>query len=360
MDSYQFPRQRVLCDENPFSRELLNSLLEMVYSASPPFTGYLKFAGDEDSLDFLFFFNGAPYSAGRYIHGKPVRLSIRELGGHLAATAAESMSVTLCATDPVLLKNMLLFLREEPDIKAPTSLIDLEYVVQRIGEAASNAMIALYRDKKINFFFFKDGKGALAHYSDLAFKQPENMTVEEVLLLYAFQPGEKVQAFVFRDMPATDAEDASRLDKDSLYQLLTAGNPKNRATDIAALPGLSGGGVIRQKPKPPSFMLLVESGPLQGERFVVTLPCTIGRRDCDLILDDHCISRRHAEIKTVENELVIEDLGSTNGTRVNGEPVTRKSLVPNDLIAIGPINLRIQPAYGRRASDLQPPMQFSV
>ncbi len=360
MDRYQFPRQRVLCDEQPFSRDLLDRLLEEVYSASPPFTGYLKFAGDEDALEFLFFFNGAPYSAGRYAHGKPVRYSVRELGGRLSTAAAESMSVTLCGTDPVLLKNMLLFLREEPDIKAPTSLIDIEYLVQRIGEAGRNAMVALYRDKKINFFFFKDGKGALAHCSDPTFKRPEDMTVEEELLLYAFQPGEKVQAFVFRDMPATDAEDASRLDKDSLYQLLTAGNLKNRATDMAAVPGAGGGTVIRQKTKPPSFMLSVESGPLQGERFVVTLPCTIGRRDCDLILDDHCISRRHAEIKTVDNQLVIEDLKSTNGTRVNGEPIVRKALVPNDLITIGPINLRIQPAYGRRASDRQPALQFTI
>jgi pSer/pThr/pTyr-binding forkhead associated (FHA) protein len=46
----------------------------------------------------------------------------------------------------------------------------------------------------------------------------------------------------------------------------------------------------------------------------------------------------------VDNELILEDLASTNGTRVNGELVTRKLLVPNDLISIGPTNLRISPA----------------
>jgi pSer/pThr/pTyr-binding forkhead associated (FHA) protein len=61
-----------------------------------------------------------------------------------------------------------------------------------------------------------------------------------------------------------------------------------------------------------------------------------------LILDDRLISRRHAEIKFIDNNLVIEDLASTNGTKVNGKNVKKKQLVPNDLISIGPANLRIQ------------------
>src|SRR5450631_326916 len=199
MNKYQFPQQKVLCDDKPFSRELLHSLLEMVYAVSPPFTGYLKFTSDECSLLFLFFLNGVPYAAGRYADRKPVCYSIQELGGHLASSFKESMTVSLCETDPVLLKSMLLFLQEEPDVKALTSLLDFEYIVRQISEEGANAMIALCRDKKINFFFFRDGKGALAHYADLSFKRPEGMTVDEEVQLYAYQPGDKVQAFIFRD-----------------------------------------------------------------------------------------------------------------------------------------------------------------
>ena len=113
------------------------------------------------------------------------------------------MSVTLCETDPVLLKSMLLFLQEEPAVKAPPSLLDFEYIVRQIGEVGAHAMIALCRDNKINFFFFRDGKGALAYYADLAFERPEGMTIDEEMLLYAFQPGDKVQAYIFRDMITT-------------------------------------------------------------------------------------------------------------------------------------------------------------
>src|SRR5512136_292221 len=153
MNNYQFPRQKVLCDEKPYTRELLRSLLDMVYTASSPFTGYLKVAGIGSDLHFLFFLKGAPYSAGRYSDDKPVGYSIQDFARILAPATGETISVTLCETDPVLLKCMLLFLQTEPDIKAPTYLIDIERIVRQIGQEGANSIIALCRNKKISFFF---------------------------------------------------------------------------------------------------------------------------------------------------------------------------------------------------------------
>jgi hypothetical protein len=93
MNNFKFPQQKVICEEKPFSRELLHSLLEMVYAASPPFNGYLKIAEDESSLHFLFFFKGAPYAAGKFTDGKPIDYSIQMLGRHLASSADKAMSV---------------------------------------------------------------------------------------------------------------------------------------------------------------------------------------------------------------------------------------------------------------------------
>lgn len=347
LNNYQFPKHKTLCDEKPFSRELLYSLLEQVYSASPAFTGYLNFLDADGALFFLFFFNGTPYSVGSFVDGKSVRCSVRELGWRLASSFDKGVSITLCETDPVLLKNMLLFLLEEPYIKAPVTLIDIDYVVRQIEEAGTDAMIALCRDKKINFFFFWNGKGARAHYSDLEFEQPEGMTVDEEMQLYAFQSGSKVQAYVFRNMASSVSEDLNQLDKDSLYKLLAEGPQRNRREDTETSPTPVIGGAtdlvdaLPQKAEQPGVILSVESGPLQGERFTVTLPCIIGRSGCDLKLDDNRISRRHAELKMVGYKLVIEDLESKNGTKVNGESVMSKQLFANDLISIGPINLKI-------------------
>ena len=46
---------------------------------------------------------------------------------------------------------------------------------------------------------------------------------------------------------------------------------------------------------------------------------TLGRsRDCDIVLDDSSISRRHAEIRPAGDGWTVADLGSTNGVRLNG------------------------------------------
>ncbi len=63
----------------------------------------------------------------------------------------------------------------------------------------------------------------------------------------------------------------------------------------------------------------------------------IGRHpDCDAVLDDNQkISRRHCCIAQVDNRLVLRDLGSMNGVRVNGEPIVEVDLVEGDEITIG-------------------------
>jgi pSer/pThr/pTyr-binding forkhead associated (FHA) protein len=66
------------------------------------------------------------------------------------------------------------------------------------------------------------------------------------------------------------------------------------------------------------------------------LPMLIGRaRDANIQLHDPEVSRRHCEIDEVEGVLVVRDLGSTNGTRVNGSPVMESPLMPGDELAVG-------------------------
>jgi FHA domain-containing protein len=73
---------------------------------------------------------------------------------------------------------------------------------------------------------------------------------------------------------------------------------------------------------------------LAGERM------TIGRsRDCEIVIDDPNVSRRHAEIrKTIEGWMIV-DLGSTNGVKLNGRRVHEEVLSPGDEITLGLIRL---------------------
>ena len=65
-------------------------------------------------------------------------------------------------------------------------------------------------------------------------------------------------------------------------------------------------------------------------------PVLIGRgKECHVCLNDNELSRRHARIFFENDEVLIEDLDSTNGTFVNGKTVFRKSLSENDEIRAG-------------------------
>lgn len=77
--------------------------------------------------------------------------------------------------------------------------------------------------------------------------------------------------------------------------------------------------------------LEILSGPLDGQRFEFSKTFEIGRDDkCEVPLKvDKFISRHHARVLVVEPECFLEDLGSTNGTFVDDERLTRRVLLRN-------------------------------
>ena len=63
----------------------------------------------------------------------------------------------------------------------------------------------------------------------------------------------------------------------------------------------------------------------------------IGRsRECDVVLSDQNVSRRHAEVRPSGGKWIVKDLGSTNGVKVNGRRIQgAQSLRPGDTITLG-------------------------
>jgi pSer/pThr/pTyr-binding forkhead associated (FHA) protein len=82
----------------------------------------------------------------------------------------------------------------------------------------------------------------------------------------------------------------------------------------------------------------------EGKRMVVgSSGAVLGRsRDCDVTLADPNVSRHHAEIRPDgRGGWVVEDLGSTNGVKVNGRSITGPSpLEPGARIALGTADVR--------------------
>jgi predicted component of type VI protein secretion system len=68
----------------------------------------------------------------------------------------------------------------------------------------------------------------------------------------------------------------------------------------------------------------------------------VGRKeDCDLRLDHKSVSKQHCVIVKTDGLLLLRDLGSTNGTRVNGQRVRRAALLPNDNLNIANFRFRV-------------------
>lgn len=91
--------------------------------------------------------------------------------------------------------------------------------------------------------------------------------------------------------------------------------------------------------------LVFKEGPLAGRRVEVDAELVVGREDAGLTIEDEEISRRHAVFRPGDGGIEIEDLGSTNGTYVNGvriEAATR--LAGGDTVKLGRSVLQVESA----------------
>lgn len=109
--------------------------------------------------------------------------------------------------------------------------------------------------------------------------------------------------------------------------------------------GGAGGARESTPPAPPREIVTLtldgRAHPLSSHSIV------IGRsRECDLRIADGNASRRHAEVVQEGADYVVVDLGSTNGTELNGRRITREILTDGDRITIGATNL----VFGRSSA----------
>ena len=132
-------------------------------------------------------------------------------------------------------------------------------------------------------------------------------------------------------------------DQGSLRHLLAdLPSPRSLTTALrTGLAGLVGRGAMRPTGHP--------ALPLPDRTRPVLM---VGRRaDCDVVLSDETVSRVHAAIMLFAGQWVLDDRGSTNGTRVNGRRVWGATVVgPGDRVSFGRSTFRlVSPAPGEMA-----------
>ena len=140
-----------------------------------------------------------------------------------------------------------------------------------------------------------------------------------------------------------DSDRCRRLEQapDDATATITFGAPAEAATptsatslnpaDAAAVDALPAG----------SALLVVQRGPGAGSRYLLdTDLSTVGRHpESDIFLDDITVSRRHVEFRREDESFRVHDVGSLNGTYLNGDRVDDAELQNGDEVRIGKFRL---------------------
>ena len=103
-----------------------------------------------------------------------------------------------------------------------------------------------------------------------------------------------------------------------------------------------------------TYALRFISGKYQGGEFPLpnNKEIVVGRSsELDMVLVEDMVSRRHAKLTVTGDQIFIQDLGSTNGTFVNGEKIKRARLTEGDRILIGTSIIKLVAADGAGASE---------
>ncbi|MDR1015751.1 MAG: FHA domain-containing protein [Coriobacteriales bacterium] len=108
----------------------------------------------------------------------------------------------------------------------------------------------------------------------------------------------------------------------------------------------TGIGLVRgQGHKGDAWTVAIQHGPreLRGVKIAVAGPVVVGRAPgADIVIAAAYVSGRHARFSRLAENLVIEDLGSTNGTTVNGTRIHgAEQLNDGDIVGIGDVTIRV-------------------
>ncbi len=103
--------------------------------------------------------------------------------------------------------------------------------------------------------------------------------------------------------------------------------------------------VIRETTGVPPVRIRFVGGPQKGEEVIIRKPVTtVGRSlDNDVVLDSGEVSRHHARFEYLDAQLRLVDLGSTNGTRVNGKAIRSHPVGVGDEVAFGTLKAQMLP-----------------
>jgi pSer/pThr/pTyr-binding forkhead associated (FHA) protein len=123
---------------------------------------------------------------------------------------------------------------------------------------------------------------------------------------------------------------------------IEAASPLTRGVAHFPTPANDDPGATAVRPVLPKFVLRGVSGQGFGRSYPLVGPTVVGRApECTLRLDESGLSRQHARLVPTDDGVQVEDLGSTNGSFINGKRVQRDLARPGDEIGFDTLRFRL-------------------
>lgn len=235
----------------------------------------------------------------------------------MRARQMEGVAWRLVPSDIALVMMIGVHFCRPPALQGSTRWIDLEQVLAGLADDGSDAAVALERDGRRNLLFVHRGAPARLFFADPV-ADPGDGGIAERLLLFAFAPGaSEGRVEVFQELKLPTDEDAGR----TLAELIEEAQP----------------------PPPVDLVVRLADGRKVVERPFLPPSVTIGRDPAaDVFLDNLAVSRRHASLSWQRGRFVVRDLGSANGTKIDGRQVNSASIGLGDHIEIGKFSVALE------------------
>jgi hypothetical protein len=258
------------------------------------------------------------HSSAPYVAGLQEGQALRPVPLHdfvLRARQLEDPVCRLVSCDKALVLLTAVHFTKRPDLGGSLKLINPAHVLRILAKEERDAAVALEHDGARTLLFLHRGRPARLFFGDPA-EDPGEGSLEERLLLWAFDRVADTRVEVFSELNVAPDPDAGC----SFVRLDNEAQPSPPATVFVSMDDRE----IRRRPFTPPEMI-------------------IGRDPrVDIFIDNLGISGRHARLWWDRGRFMLADLGSSNGTTVNGRRIDSSPIHEADEIRLGKFLLRLE------------------
>lgn len=298
------------------------------------YEGYITLETAEKSF-YLFISEGYPYAAGTYEATGYKSVQIRDFFSSYLQTRPHIIS--FYRTDEVLTKSMIVLFQHLPTMQITTDLVDVEEILGKIKQKGVDSILAIKDLNETSIVLCQQGIPANVYLVDAGEAVKEESATDKMLVYIYSRSGQRnVTIDVFQDIIISKAPDSCP-------------PPENYPKSIPDF-------FTRQQPD-----LHVMLGTQSITKYRIKgRPVRVGRvPENDIVINNLGVSRRHAEIIEENGKYYIQDLGSVNGTYVNGQKVEKDLLNDKDEILIGKHKIIFQHPQIAAMSEMKAQIQES-